>query len=178
MSEMTRTPRFLPSTRSVLFVAVPGAQLLDIVGPMECFDAANKLREYEGKRACYTFDVAASTATVASAAGLRVRTTPLRRARPPHTLVIGGSLGMVRRNAVPKATLAQIARLAKGSQRVVSVCAGSFVLDTARSPVTVNSHVDDTGVCVQATMTGTLTSVRAVTSPVNAANLPLVVSER
>lgn len=128
MSEMTMTPRFLPSTRSLLFVAVPGAQLLDIVGPMECFDAANKLRAYEGKPTCYTLDVAAPTSTVASASGLRIRTTPLRRARPPHTLVVGGSLGMVRRGAVSKATLAEIGRLAKGAERVVSVCAGSFVL--------------------------------------------------
>jgi hypothetical protein len=60
----------------------------------------------------------------------------------------------------------------------LGTCAGSFVLDTARSPVNVNSHVDATGACVQETMTGTLTSVRAVASPVNAANLPLVVRER
>jgi hypothetical protein len=60
----------------------------------------------------------------------------------------------------------------------LGTCAGSFVLDTARSPVTVNSHVDATGACVQQTMTGTLTSVRAVASPVNAGNLPLVIRER
>ena len=53
--------------RSLLFVVLPGAKLLDVIGPMEAFEIANRLR--------------------------------LRRyvaSRRPHTLVIGGSIDLVR----------------------------------------------------------------------------------
>jgi hypothetical protein len=61
----------------------------------------------------------------------------------------------------------------------LGTCAGSFVVDFSRSGVTIRSQTNPaTGACEAVSFTGTLTAVRAVTSPVNAANLPLVVRER
>jgi len=120
----TSAPR---GSRSLVFVLLPGAQLLDVVGPMEAFDAANRLRLQRGKPAPYTLTVAAPEAELTTATGVRICATPLARVTPPHTLVIGGSMDLIEeRPAAP--VLARLDRLARAARRVVSVCAGAFVL--------------------------------------------------
>jgi hypothetical protein len=62
---------------------------------------------------------------------------------------------------------------------MLGACKGPFVLDGGRLNVTIQSRTDPaTGNCQLASFTGPLSSVKAVTSPVNPANLPLVVRER
>ena len=58
----------VPAPRSVVFVAVPGIQLLDLAGPLEVFDAANRLRERRGEPAAYR-------TTIATPDGARIRTS-------------------------------------------------------------------------------------------------------
>lgn len=61
----------------------------------------------------------------------------------------------------------------------LGTCKGPFVLDFARFGVTIQSQANpSTGVCEPASFAATLTAVKAVTSPVNTLNLPLVVRER
>ena len=115
--------------RSLLFVVLPGAQLLDVIGPMEAFEIANRLRLRlrRGKAAPYTLTLAAPTPEVGTASGVRIVATPLRRVPPPHTLVIGGSIDLVD-SVIPAAVIDRLSRLARTAERVVSVCAGAFAL--------------------------------------------------
>ena len=117
----------LVGPRSLLFVVLPGTQLLDVVGPMEAFDIANRLRLHRGDPPAYTLTLAAPTPEVETATGIRVCATPLRRAAPPHTLVIGGSMELIERVIAPR-LLDRLGQLARAAARVVSVCAGAFVL--------------------------------------------------
>lgn len=61
----------------------------------------------------------------------------------------------------------------------LGTCKGPFVLDVGRIGVTIQSRVNpDTQACEPVSLSATLSSVRAVASPVNALNLPLLVRER
>ncbi len=61
----------------------------------------------------------------------------------------------------------------------LGTCKGPFVLDVGRIGVTIQSRVNpDTQACEPVSLSATLSSVRAVVSPVNAINLPLVIRER
>lgn len=62
---------------------------------------------------------------------------------------------------------------------VLGACKGPYVLDVGRVGVAIQSRVNPTSqACEAVSFTATLSSVRAVASPVNAINLPLVVRER
>jgi transcriptional regulator GlxA family with amidase domain len=127
---MTKTPQIRPgpsAPRRVLFVAFPGAQLLDLVGPLEVFDAANRLSERNGRPRPYALEVTSPASPVKSSSGLSICATPIRRATPPHTLMVGGSLELGERPLVPP-WLGELGRLARGAERIVSVCTGSFLL--------------------------------------------------
>jgi transcriptional regulator GlxA family with amidase domain len=129
MSGTTKRPQIRTSTasRSIVCVAPPDAQLLDIVGPLEAFQAANQVLRFAGKPAAYTLEVAAHTTELATASGLRIRATPLARAPIPHTLLVGGSFDLATAS-LSDAWLASIRRLACRAERIASVCTGAFVL--------------------------------------------------
>jgi hypothetical protein len=62
---------------------------------------------------------------------------------------------------------------------VLGACKGPFVLDVGRIGIAIQSRINPTTqVCELDSFIGTLSSVRAVVSPVTALNLPLVVRER
>lgn len=108
-------------------VVLPGAQLLDVIGPIEAFDIANRLRLRRGAQPAYTLTLAAPTPELETATGIRICTTPLRRVVAPHTLMIGGSIELID-SVIPPRVLARLAQLARSAERVVSVCAGAFAL--------------------------------------------------
>jgi transcriptional regulator GlxA family with amidase domain len=83
--------------------------------------------EHAGRSAFYSHEVTSSQRRVASAAGLEIFATPLEQVARADTLIIGGNLAMAGRS-VPRPALASIRRLARTARRVVSVCAGAFVL--------------------------------------------------
>jgi hypothetical protein len=61
----------------------------------------------------------------------------------------------------------------------LGTCKGPFVLDFARIGVAIQSRINpSTNLCEAVSFSGTLSAVKAVVSPVNTANLPLVVRER
>lgn len=61
----------------------------------------------------------------------------------------------------------------------LGTCKGPFILDVGGIGIAIQSRVNPTTqVCEQVSITATLSSVRAVVSPVSALNLPLVVRER
>lgn len=120
--------------RRVVLVAFPNIQSLDLAGPLEVFDGAQRvLRATRPNEPGYRVEVVAeSTAPFASSSGLTI--TPhrsLSQVRGPiDTLLIVGGNGA--REAVQRpALLDWVRRAAKRSRRVTSVCSGSFVLAAA-----------------------------------------------
>jgi transcriptional regulator GlxA family with amidase domain len=114
-------------TKSVLFVAPPNAQLLDVIGPMEAFDVANRVCERVGRKPPYALHLAALESTTATVAGVHIRAERLSNAQPAHTVVIGGNFDFLEQE-VPAALTRALRPAVTQAERVVSVCAGAFVL--------------------------------------------------
>jgi transcriptional regulator GlxA family with amidase domain len=116
-------------SRDVVLVVFPGLQSLDLTGPMEVFDVANKKAE----GSAYRLRVAALEAgPVPTSSGLEV-CAHLALADidgPIDTLVVVGGDGTYA--AVTEERLvAQVQRLAPLARRVTSVCSGAFLLARA-----------------------------------------------
>jgi transcriptional regulator GlxA family with amidase domain len=115
-------------SRRVVFVAFPELQALDLVGPAEVFSLASRLGggEYEVEV------VSPDAAPLRSSSGLELLPArSLRSCRGPiDTLVVVGGLG-VPQAAEDAALVRWIARAARRSRRVCSVCNGAFLLAAA-----------------------------------------------
>ena len=131
MSEMTEAPQKRTSSpnppRTVVFAVLPGFQMLDLVGPLEVFDTANRVLESRGTPPAYRLLCAGLETPVASPSGLAIAVEPIAATEPPHTLVVPGGMSMAT-DPIPRAALDEIGRLADGAERIASVCAGAFVL--------------------------------------------------
>ncbi len=122
------------TTRRVVFVTYDGFQSLDLAGPFEAFAGLNELLaagHHAGPR--YRLDVAAvRSGPIRSESGLTIMAeTTLAHVRGPlDTLVVVGGRAASQAEPDP-ALIRQIQRLARRSDRVVSVCTGSFLLAEA-----------------------------------------------
>jgi transcriptional regulator GlxA family with amidase domain len=116
-------------SRSVVAVVFPELQALDLTGPVEVFDAANRL----SGRTEYAITVAGTRprrVKTSSGLGVAIDTALCDIARAPDTLVVTGGVGTA--SALADAELVrQVKRLAKRARRVMSVCSGAFVLAEA-----------------------------------------------
>ena len=117
----------VPARRIVLF-AFDRFQALDLVGPAEVFSMASRL----AGGGAYTIEVVAKEREITTSSGLRLRPdrSPAACRGPIDTLVVVGGEG------VPAALeerdlLRWIARTARRSRRVASVCNGAFLLARA-----------------------------------------------
>ncbi len=101
-------------------------QALDLVGPLEVFDIAN--RQVAG---AYRVEVASpGGGRITASSGLTVDTVPLRTRGALDTLVVVGGLGTY--DAMRDgAFVSWIAGAAHRSRRVTSVCSGAFLLGAA-----------------------------------------------
>ena len=128
-----------PSDRSrprhVVLVAFPGAQILDVTGPLEVFATADRMRRERGTSdgPAYALEVAAHSAgPLATSSGLEiVASRALRDVRGPiDTLIVAGGNGTeaALRDA---ALLAWIRRYGPRARRLASVCSGAFLLAEA-----------------------------------------------
>ncbi|MCB9762811.1 MAG: GlxA family transcriptional regulator [Alphaproteobacteria bacterium] len=125
MAERTMTRRIPP--KRVVLVLLPGVQLLGVIGPLEVFDAANRILAHRGRPPAYELVVAGLGPQTASVTGLAATTVPLAEIDALHTLLVGGTWDLARE--VPDAgALGVMARLAARAERVVSICQGAFVL--------------------------------------------------
>lgn len=115
--------------RHVVFVLLPGAQLLDLAGPADVFVAANECLAGAGATGDgYRLTIAGATDRVETATGVDVNTTRLARVRGAiDTLVIPGGIGFAEQSFDPIA-LRWIARQAPKARRVASICTGALVL--------------------------------------------------
>lgn len=112
----------------VVLVAFEGMQLLDLAGPAEVFDAADRLGG-GGRYRC----------TIATPGGGRVRTTSgievggdvaLAAVEAVDTLLVVGGFG-TRAALADDAVLDDVRRLAGRARRITSVCTGALVLGAA-----------------------------------------------
>ena len=114
--------------RRVVFVAFPELQALDLFGPAEVFSMAERFHHggYEVEA------VAASPDAVRTSSGLTLHPTrTLSAVRGPiDTLVVVGGAG-IPRALEDQRLIRWIARAARRSRRVCSVCNGAFLLAAA-----------------------------------------------
>lgn len=131
---MQDKPR-IKKTRSVVMLAFPGAQVLDITGPMEIFKGANDVLARHGStgRPAYALRLATS------GGGLFTTTSGIRLAAdcnldsltdPIDTLLVSGGDG-VGEAMRDKALIRFIQQASKKARRVASVCSGAFLLAQA-----------------------------------------------
>jgi transcriptional regulator GlxA family with amidase domain len=118
----------MPPIRRILVLAVEGTESLDILGPVEVFDYAE--REVPGS---YRIDVvgAGTDGQFTMSNGLRLGVGPLPEPPPRHdTLVVAGGAG-ARRAIGDPAIVDWIARASKRARRTTSICTGSYLLAAA-----------------------------------------------
>ncbi len=109
--------------RKVIVIAFPGAQSLDVAGPVEVFAAAGE----------YAVEIVAPTAgAVRSHSGLTLVTERALAevSGPLDTLVVAGGQG-VREVIEDVGVIADVRRLAPSTRRIASVCTGALVLAEA-----------------------------------------------
>ncbi|WUO17876.1 GlxA family transcriptional regulator [Streptomyces sp. NBC_00289] len=116
--------------RRVVVVMYTGALALDITGPIEVFDTANRLLAPPGGP--YRIDlVSADGPRVRTGSGVIVEASPLEAGDGPiDTLLVPGGWSL--NSALQdRALVSWIRRAAARSRRVASVCGGSFLLAEA-----------------------------------------------
>jgi transcriptional regulator GlxA family with amidase domain len=123
-----------PSPRRIVMVAYPGANALDVIGPLEVFAVAGRLAVHgpDEVPAYATEIVATAAGTLESQSGVGlVVSRPLGAVRGEiDTLLVAGGLGTPTALR-DRALLSGLRRLAPRARRLGSVCTGSFVLAEA-----------------------------------------------
>ncbi len=126
-------PRQAP--RRIVMVAFPGAQVLDVTGPLEVFArTARWLAEQEQRTVpAYTTELVATAAgPIAMSSGLRlvVDRTVSEACGPIDTLLVAGGIGTPEAMR-DTALLRWLRRMRPRVRRMGSVCTGAFVLAAA-----------------------------------------------
>jgi transcriptional regulator GlxA family with amidase domain len=124
----------MAAPRSILMLAFPGSQLLDVTGPLQMFAGAND--ELSGE--AYRIQIAAPAAgPFATSSGIRLvadlsfRQVSRRRLDRTHTLIVAGGNPGVRAELKRGAITAIVARATGRVSRIASVCSGAFFLAAA-----------------------------------------------
>jgi transcriptional regulator GlxA family with amidase domain len=124
---MTNNPRIPPMPWTVEIVAFPGANLLDIAGPLQVFASANEALG-SGAPPAYDISLVARDTPVVTSSGLAVLAQGLPSlAKPVDTLIVAGG-GGVHRACADEALLRWLAARARSARRVASVCTGAYLL--------------------------------------------------
>lgn len=120
--------------RQIAILAFPEVQSLDVTGPLEVFATAHKLIELTD-RADPGYEiqiVSPSGAPLRTSSGLQIVPHAGCEQAPARldTLIVAGGHGS-RAMSADSATLAWVAKSAKGARRTASVCTGAFILGAA-----------------------------------------------
>lgn len=118
---------------NVVFVAWPGLQMLDLAGPFEVFNAANRVAGELGRSGSRyrQLVISASTAEIVSESGLRLSVdSPDEVPDRIDTLVLPGGDGVHDAAADPR-TVDLVRRLAADAGRIGTVCTGTFLAAAA-----------------------------------------------
>lgn len=112
----------------IVMVTFPGAQILDVTGPVEVFSTAARFLDEVDYR---TLVVSSQGGPVAASCGMRFATTPIDEVGPEiDTLVIAGGADMDAPSH-DRHLVDNVDRLAAAARRVTSVCSGAFLLAAA-----------------------------------------------
>jgi len=118
-------------TKHVVFLVLPGTQLLDLAGPADVFMAANQCARGRGENPAYRVSFVGPVADPDTATGVSLRVGNLNQIRGAiDTLVVPGGMDFGEAELDARAT-AWIRRRWKRIRRVVSICTGAFVLADA-----------------------------------------------
>ena len=122
-----------PVKRSVVIVAYPDVQVLDVVGPLEVFARADRWAVESGSDSVYNpIVVTVDGAAFSTSSGLFIapQCSTAEVARPIHTVIVAGGEGThaATRDAQ---LLTWLAAIDATTVRTTSVCSGSFVLAAA-----------------------------------------------
>jgi len=113
--------------RSVIVVAFPDVQALDVVGPLEVFAMANR---FGADPAYATALVSGSGQPVTTSSGLSLGTERASRRAAIDTLMVAGGTGTAAAMADDH-LIAWLRTAAASARRVTSVCSGAFLLAQA-----------------------------------------------
>ena len=119
--------------RSVVIVAYPDVQVLDVVGPLEVFARADRWAEHAGLSSVYEPIVVNIDGTpFSTSSGLQIspQCSVADVASPIHTVIVAGGEGS-RAAAVDTRLLSWLRSIDATTTRSASVCSGSFVLAAA-----------------------------------------------
>src|SRR5437879_10168479 len=124
------------ATRRIVFVAGPGVEILDLVGPLQVFARASEMhtRENPGSPPIYSVEVAtiSSGRSLIANCGLRItadRTFREVRGRIDTLLVAGGDA--IEQNEINPEAVRWLKKVAARTRRVGSVCTGAMFLAPA-----------------------------------------------
>ncbi len=119
------------STLHVVFLVLPGIQLLDLAGPADVFAAANEFAKEVGREPSYRLSFVGPVMETDTATGVGLRITDLDVVRGPiDTLVVPGGIDFAQTQFDPRSTR-WIRRRSQKLRRIVSICSGAFVLADA-----------------------------------------------
>jgi transcriptional regulator GlxA family with amidase domain len=123
-------------TRRIVFVAGPGVEILDLVGPLQVFVRASEMhaRENPGSPPIYSVEVATvcSRRPLIANCGLRItgdKTFREVRGRIDTLLIAGGDA--IEQNEISQEAVRWLKRVAQRIRRVGSVCTGAMLLARA-----------------------------------------------
>ncbi len=131
-TEGRETPAEMP--RRVAMVAFPSVQLLDVVGPLEVFAAADLAARQHGRGPAYAIEIVGpergGILRASSGFGFAVDRSYEDPSPPVDTLIVAGGIGS-RAAAEDPRVLTHLRRGADRARRVCSVCTGALVLASA-----------------------------------------------
>jgi transcriptional regulator GlxA family with amidase domain len=132
----TDKPSFEPRTRRIVFVAGPGVEILDLVGPLQVFARASEMRARAnpGSPPIYSVEVVtiSSCHSLVANCGLRInahRTFREVRGKIDSLLIAGGNA--VEQNEISPEAVRWLRRIVPRIRRVGSVCTGAMLMARA-----------------------------------------------
>ena len=136
MKKQARTERTTGVTKTIVFLAFPGSQILDITGPYQVFVRAAEifLRTHPKEKSPYNVLLASTTRnkTIPTNCGLKLTASDTFRSLrcPIHTLLVAGGSG-VEKASHDRDVLAWLRKISPWVERVGSICTGAFLLAAA-----------------------------------------------
>src|SRR5262245_58660317 len=135
-SDINNQESLSPRTRRIVFVAGPGVEILDLVGPLQVFARASEMhtRENPGFSPIYSVEVVTISSRRSLIANCGVRITADRtfrevRGKIDTLLVAGGDA--IEQNEINPAAVRWLKKISPRIRRVGSVCTGAMFLARA-----------------------------------------------
>ena len=127
---------FEPRTRRIVFIAAPGVEILDLVGPLQVFARASEMytRVHPGSFPIYSVEVVTTSPRRLLTANCGLRLTAHRTFREVSgkidTLLIAGG-NAIEQNQINPEAVRWLKKISRRARRVGSVCTGAMLLARA-----------------------------------------------